>query len=154
MTSIEPTAGKINDVCVFKDSGLLLLALDCSQIPSYFIPDLGPTPKWCSPIESMTVFLIFRFSFFFSFHWNICFECWYCESISQEELEEGGQTTIYDNYKFLTREDLEKLNLTSLIGTNLLRAYMHGFFVDYRLYKKVMSLYCIVLSFNRVDRPS
>lgn len=67
MTSIEPTAGKINDVCVFKDSGLLLLALDCSQIPSYFIPDLGPTPKWCSPIESMTVFLIFRFSFFFHF---------------------------------------------------------------------------------------
>ncbi|KAH9657792.1 NUC153 domain-containing protein [Citrus sinensis] len=54
LTSIEPTAGKINDVCVFKDSGLLLLALDCSQIPSYFIPDLGPTPKWCSPIESMT----------------------------------------------------------------------------------------------------
>ncbi|XP_006423766.2 nucleolar protein 10 [Citrus clementina] len=111
LTSIEPTAGKINDVCVFKDSGLLLLALDCSQIPSYFIPDLGPTPKWCSPIESMT-----------------------------EELEEGGQTTIYDNYKFLTREDLEKLNLTSLIGTNLLRAYMHGFFVDYRLYKKAKAL--------------
>ncbi|KAJ4716803.1 Nucleolar protein 10-like [Melia azedarach] len=111
MTSIEPTGGKINDICVFKDSGLMLLALDSSQIPSYFIPDLGPTPKWCSPMESMT-----------------------------EELEEGGQTTIYDNFKFLTREDLEKLNLTSLIGTNLLRAYMHGFFVDYRLYKKAKAL--------------
>lgn len=111
MTSIEPTAGKINDICAFKDSGLLLLALDCSQIPSYFIPDLGPTPKWCSPMESMT-----------------------------EELEEGGQTTIYDNYKFLTRDDLKKLNLNSLIGTNLLRAYMHGFFVDYRLYKKAKAL--------------
>lgn len=111
MTSIEPTAGKINDICAFKDSGLLLLALDCSQIPSYFIPDLGPTPNWCSPMESMT-----------------------------EELEEGGQTTIYDNYKFLTRDDLEKLNLNSLIGTNLLRAYMHGFFVDYRLYKKAKAL--------------
>lgn len=61
--------------------------------------------------------------------------------VSQEELEEGGQTTIYDNYKFLTREELEKLNLTSLIGTNLLRAYMHGFFVDYRLYKKVRLFY-------------
>lgn len=55
----------------------------------------------------------------------------------QEELEEGAQTTIYDNFKFLTEEDLEKLKLTNLIGTNLVRAYMHGFFIDYRLYKKV-----------------
>ncbi|GFP81275.1 nucleolar protein 10 [Phtheirospermum japonicum] len=57
-----------------------------------------------------------------------------------EELEEGGQTTIYDDYKFVTKEELAKLNLTNLIGTNLLRAYMHGFFVDYRLYKKAQSL--------------
>ncbi|KAK4404777.1 Nucleolar protein 10 [Sesamum angolense] len=111
MTSIEPSAGKINDMCVFKESGLILLALDSSQIPSYFIPALGPAPKWCSYLETLT-----------------------------EELEEGGQTTIYDDYKFLTKEDLAKLNLTNLIGTNLLRAYMHGFFIDYRLYKKAQSL--------------
>ncbi|KAL1564819.1 nucleolar protein 10-like [Salvia divinorum] len=111
MTSIEPSAGKINDICVFKDSGLILLALDSSQIPSYFIPALGPAPKWCSYLENLT-----------------------------EELEEGGQTNIYDDYKFLTKEDLAKLNLTNLIGTNLLRAYMHGYFVDYRLYKKAQSL--------------
>ncbi|XP_042060684.1 nucleolar protein 10-like [Salvia splendens] len=111
MTSIEPSAGKINDICIFKDSGLILLALDSSQIPSFFIPALGPAPKWCSYLENLT-----------------------------EELEEGGQTTIYDDYKFLTKEDLAKLNLTNLIGTNLLRAYMHGYFVDYRLYKKAQSL--------------
>lgn len=111
MTSIEPTAGSINDICVFSGSGLMLLALDCSQIPSYFVPALGPAPKWCSYLENLT-----------------------------EELEEGAQTTIYDNYKFLTKEDLAKLNLTNLIGTNLLRAYMHGFFIDYRLYKKAKSL--------------
>ncbi|XP_031281010.1 nucleolar protein 10-like [Pistacia vera] len=110
-TPIEPSGGKINDICVFKDSGLVLLALASSQVPAYFIPDLGTSPKWCAPMENMT-----------------------------EELEEGGQTTIYDNYKFFTREDLEKLNLTSLIGTNLLRAYMHGFFIDYRLYKKAKAI--------------
>lgn len=59
------------------------------------------------------------------------------EFFLQEELEEGAQTTIYDNFKFLTKEELERLNLTNLIGTNLVRAYMHGFFIDYRLYKKV-----------------
>ncbi|MBA0859464.1 hypothetical protein Goshw_007128, partial [Gossypium schwendimanii] len=54
MTSIEPTAGAINDICVFNDSGLMLLALDASQIPAYFIPALGPVPKWCSSLESLT----------------------------------------------------------------------------------------------------
>ncbi|KAK4345633.1 hypothetical protein RND71_035809 [Anisodus tanguticus] len=111
MTSIEPTGGRINDLCAFTGSGLMLLALDSSQIPSYFIPSLGPAPKWCSYLENLT-----------------------------EELEEQPQTTIYDDYKFLTKEDLEKLNLTNLIGTNLLRAYMHGYFIDYRLYKKAQAL--------------
>ncbi|XP_027175939.1 nucleolar protein 10 [Coffea eugenioides] len=111
MTSIEPTAGKINDLCVFGGSGLMLLALDNSQIPSYFVPALGPAPKWCSYLENLT-----------------------------EELEENAQTTIYDDFKFLTKEDLAKLNLTNLIGTNLLRAYMHGYFIDYRLYKKAQAL--------------
>ncbi|XP_050232794.1 uncharacterized protein LOC126681311 [Mercurialis annua] len=111
MTSIEPTAGKINDICVYNESGLMLLALDCSQIPSYFIPSLGPAPKWCSSLETLT-----------------------------EELEEKPEMTIYDNYKFLTKEDLTKLSLTNLIGTNLLRAYMHGFFIDYRLYKKAKAI--------------
>lgn len=55
MTSIEPAAGKINDMCVYKESGLLLLALDSSQIPSYFIPALGPAPKWCPALDNLTV---------------------------------------------------------------------------------------------------
>lgn len=111
MTSIEPTAGTINDVCVFPESGLLLLALDCSQIPSYFIPALGTAPKWCSYLEHLT-----------------------------EELEESAEATIYDDYKFLTKEEIERLNLTHYIGTDVLRAYMHGFFINYKLYKKMQSL--------------
>ncbi|CAN1238167.1 Nucleolar protein 10 [Linum grandiflorum] len=107
MTSIEPNGGTINDICVFKNSGLMFLALDGSQIPSYFIPSLGPAPKWIASLENLT-----------------------------EELEEDGQTAVYDNFKFLTKEDLERLNMTKYIGTNHLRAYMHGFFVDLRLYQR------------------
>jgi hypothetical protein len=55
MANIEPTAGTINDICTFGGSGLMLLALDCSQIPSYFLPALGPAPKWCSYLENLTV---------------------------------------------------------------------------------------------------
>ncbi|XP_010412810.2 PREDICTED: nucleolar protein 10-like, partial [Camelina sativa] len=111
MTSIEPTHGGINDICVFPGSGLMLLALDSSLIPSYFIPELGPAPKWCSPLENLT-----------------------------EELEESGQTTIYENYKFVTKEDLEKLQLTHLIGTDLLKAQMHGYFMNHHLYKKALAV--------------
>ncbi|KAJ0255427.1 Embryo sac development arrest 7 [Hirschfeldia incana] len=110
MTSIQPTEGGINDICVFPGSGLMLLALNSSLIPSYFIPELGPAPKWCSPLENLT-----------------------------EEMEETGQTIIYDNYKFVTKEDLEKLQLTGLIGTNLLKAQMHGYFINHHLYKKALA---------------
>lgn len=133
MTSIEPTGGRINDLCAFTDSGLMLLALDSSQIPSYFIPSLGPAPKWCSYLENLTVWCA---PYFVTLSCQRRWLFWF-EIYLQEELEEQPQTTIYDDFKFLTKEDLEKLNLTHLIGTSLLRAYMHGYFIDYRLYKKV-----------------
>lgn len=45
-------------------------------------------------------------------------------------------SNIYDDYKFVTKQELAELGLDHLEGTNLLRAYMHGFFVDIRLYNK------------------
>jgi hypothetical protein len=36
------------------------------------------------------------------------------------------QTTLYDDYRFVTRPELERLGLSSAIGTSVLRAYMHG----------------------------
>ncbi|KAL6971585.1 hypothetical protein U1Q18_031265 [Sarracenia purpurea var. burkii] len=54
MSSTEPIVGMINDICVFDGSGVMMLALDHSQIPSYFIPALGTAPKWCSYLENLT----------------------------------------------------------------------------------------------------
>ena len=52
-----------------------------------------------------------------------------------EEMAEEVKTTTYDNYKFLTLPDLKSLSLDHLIGkTNLLRPYMHGYFVASKLY--------------------
>jgi hypothetical protein len=47
---------------------------------------------------------------------------------------------VYDDYKFVTRSELEGLGLAHLIGTEFIRAYMHGFFLDMRLYHKVCQL--------------
>lgn len=107
----QKSDGGINDLCLWPYSGLLLLALDMPHLKPYFIPQLGPAPKWCSFLECFT-----------------------------EQLEEASSEPHYKDFRFLTRKDITNLGLTRLLGTSLLKAYMHGFFIDNRLYKKAKSL--------------
>lgn len=109
-TSIEPGT-PLNDLCVLPKSGLLFMANDDQKILSYYIPALGTAPKWCSFLDNLT-----------------------------EELEESTAQIVYDDYKFVTRKELEELGLAHLIGSTLLRAYMHGFFMDNRLYNKAKTI--------------
>uniref|UniRef100_A0A2I2YT56 Nucleolar protein 10 n=1 Tax=Gorilla gorilla gorilla TaxID=9595 RepID=A0A2I2YT56_GORGO len=106
-TSLEPEHD-LNDVCLYPNSGMLLTASETPKMGIYYIPVLGPAPRWCSFLDNLT-----------------------------EELEENPESTVYDDYKFVTKKDLENLGLTHLIGSPFLRAYMHGFFMDIRLYHKV-----------------
>ncbi|XP_040848758.1 nucleolar protein 10 isoform X3 [Ochotona curzoniae] len=109
-TSLEPEHD-LNDVCLYPNSGMLLTANEAPKMGIYYIPVLGPAPRWCSFLDNLT-----------------------------EELEENPESTVYDDYKFVTKKDLENLGLTHLIGSPFLRAYMHGFFMDIRLYHKVKSM--------------
>ncbi|XP_069092032.1 nucleolar protein 10 [Pleurodeles waltl] len=109
-TSIEPEHD-VNDVCLYPNSGMLLTANEAPKMNIYYIPALGPAPKWCSFLDNLT-----------------------------EELEENPESTVYDDYKFVTRKDLENLGLAHLIGSPMLKAYMHGFFIDIRLYHKVKAM--------------
>eukprot|EP00741_Cyanophora_paradoxa_P025706 tig00000388_g24807.t1 len=109
MASVEPK-GDVRDLCVFGDSGLLMASGEAQRVQVYFIPALGPAPRWCSFLENLT-----------------------------EELEEERRGTVYEDYKFVTREELETVGLGHLLGTPLLRAYMHGFFLDHRLYLKALA---------------
>jgi ribosome biogenesis protein ENP2 len=116
-TSVEP-AVDINDVAWCKDSGMLLTANEGRQQHSFFIPKLGPAPKWCSFLDNLV------------------------EEMAEDPNDPNAFTSaqagsIYDNYKFLTVPQLRTLNLEHLIGrTNLLRPYMHGYFVAQRLYEE------------------
>ncbi|XP_062591859.1 nucleolar protein 10-like [Saccostrea cucullata] len=109
-TSIEPGTN-LNDLCLLPNSGLLFMANEGQKILSYYIPTLGTAPKWCSFLDNLT-----------------------------EELEESTAQIVYDDYKFVTRRELEELGLSHLIGSTLLRAYMHGFFMDNRLYNKAKAI--------------
>lgn len=116
-TSVEP-AVDINSVAWCKDSGMLLTANEGRQQHSFFIPQLGPAPKWCAFLDNLV------------------------EEMAEDPNDPNAYTShktgeVYDNYKFLTMQQLESLNLSHLVGTTgLLRPYMHGYFVAQRLYEE------------------
>ncbi|KAL2018263.1 hypothetical protein VTK56DRAFT_1017 [Thermocarpiscus australiensis] len=104
-TSVEPLVD-INFVTHCPDSGMLLTANEGKQMHCFFIPSLGLAPRWCHFLDNLV-----------------------------HEMESEKQTETYDNYKFLTKPELKSLSLDHLIGkTNLLRPYMHGYFVAAKLY--------------------
>lgn len=96
-----------NDFCTIPGSGIFFFAQENIKMLTYYIPSLGPAPKWCSFLDNLT-----------------------------EEIESEDIQNIYDDYKFVTLTDLADLGLDHLVGSNLLRAYMHGYFIDMRLYNK------------------
>jgi len=100
----------INSSCCVSNSGLMFVPKQQDKIEIYYIPGLGCAPFWCSFLDNLT-----------------------------EELEDT-QTVIYDDYKFVTRAELDQLGLSKLVGTPYLRAYMHGFWMDARLYRKVLDI--------------
>ncbi|ORY75408.1 WD40-repeat-containing domain protein [Protomyces lactucae-debilis] len=104
-TSIEPP-NDINDVQPVPGSGLIFVANEGIPMHTFYVPSLGPAPRWCSFLDNLT-----------------------------EELEET-EASVYANYKFVTRKELDDLGLQHLVGTNVVRAYMHGYFIDFRLYEK------------------
>ena len=116
-TSVEP-AVDINSVAWCKDSGMILTANEGRQQHSFLIPQLGPAPKWCSFLDNLV------------------------EEMSEDPNDPNAYTSqkagdVYDNYKFLTMQQLQSLNLAHLVGTtSLLRPYMHGYFVAQRLYEE------------------
>ncbi|KAG8227062.1 hypothetical protein J437_LFUL013246 [Ladona fulva] len=109
-TSIEAGV-EFNSLEHVPHSGMFFIATENPKILTYYIPSLGPAPKWCGFLDNLT-----------------------------EEMEESVTETVYDDYKFITRNELEELCLSHLLGTNLLRAYMHGYFVDVRLYRKALAI--------------
>ncbi|KPI39519.1 Ribosome biogenesis protein ENP2 [Cyphellophora attinorum] len=113
-TSVEP-AVDINSVAWCRDSGMFLTANEGRAQHAFFIPQLGPAPRWCSFLDNVV------------------------EEMADDPNDplaynrKAGE--VYENHKFLTESQLRTLNIDHLIGkTNLLRPYMHGYFVDQKLY--------------------
>ncbi|GAB7349279.1 hypothetical protein MBLNU459_g8425t1 [Dothideomycetes sp. NU459] len=119
-TSVEP-AVDLNHVEWVPDSGMLLTANEGRQQHSFFIPQLGPAPKWCAFLDNLVE--------------ELAEDAEDPNAYNSSAINNTG--AVYDNFKFLSTTQLRELNLDHLIGTtSLLRPYMHGYFVAQKLYEQ------------------
>jgi ribosome biogenesis protein ENP2 len=77
-TTIEPAAD-VNDIQLVGRSGLMFAACESPRVGMFFIPSIGPAPKWSSYLENIT-----------------------------EELEEHKNKTIWSDFQFVTLDELER----------------------------------------------
>ncbi|RNF27367.1 ribosome biogenesis protein ENP2 [Trypanosoma conorhini] len=122
-TSIEAPAD-ITDFCVLRsqhnmtepyecsDSGVICICCDAPRVQVHFIPQLGVAPQWASFLEILT-----------------------------EELEEKEMTTVYDDYTFVSKSEMDALGMTAedLAGGKV-RPVMHGAFIENRLYRELKAV--------------
>ncbi len=105
------TDSPCSDFLVWPESGLIFAAGESPNTMAYYCPAIGKAPRWCSFLDSVT-----------------------------EEMEDrkvARSDEVFENFKFVTREDLHEIGGDSLIGTKFVRRYMHGFFINSKLHKQM-----------------
>ena len=106
-------------------SGLILCAGEQAKMQAFYCPVLGTAPRWCSFLDSITEELEEKDR---------------SEEAANMDVEGQAGGSIYEDYKFLTRAEIDTLGIQNLVGTPLLRGYMHGFFIDIGLYNRIRAV--------------
>lgn len=122
-TSIDAPAD-ISDFCLLRsqhnmvapyecdDSGVVAICCDVPRVQVHFIPQLGVAPRWASFLEAMT-----------------------------EELEEKESTTVYDDFTFIPKEELEALGISAQdMADGNVRPVMHGAFIENGLFRELKAV--------------
>lgn len=94
------------------DSGILAICCDTPRVQVHFIPQLGIAPRWASFLDTIT-----------------------------EELEEKEATVVYDDYQFISKDEMAALGIsTQDITDGRVRPSMHGCFVEKSLYRELKAV--------------
>lgn len=88
--SITPAAD-LHCVHQVPGSGLFLTTNESIQMATYYIPQLGPAPRWASFLENIT-----------------------------EEMEDQSMRNVYEDYKFVERNELRRYVVVHIILKDLL----------------------------------
>ncbi|KAK2960329.1 putative Nucleolar protein 10 [Blattamonas nauphoetae] len=100
-------------VCARSNSGLLFVPTRSPNINVFYLPILGMAPSWAYNIDVLG------------------------------GTRKGGLTALpvnesiqtqHDERIFVTKEDLENAGLLNLVGTEMVKAYMHGFYIRRELW--------------------
>lgn len=121
LVSVAPAGPltNLNHVMHYPGSGLLFAAVEATQMAAWYVPALGPAPRWCSFVDNIT------------------------DEIDRTDTAVStGDSGVnaYEDFKFVDHAELERLELAHLIGTPLLRPYMHGYFLSLKLYERARLL--------------
>jgi ribosome biogenesis protein ENP2 len=108
-TSFE-TRAALTCVLPFPGSGLIFAGVEAEKVQVMVIPELGPAPRAFSFLDSL---------------------------IYDVEAADQEVTPLYEDQKFVTREEVEEFGMEQLLGGSVLKPYMHGFFVPRDLYRTI-----------------
>lgn len=122
---VEPDAD-INHLCVIGASGVMCAAVEAPRVKTFYIPALGSAPRWCAFLDTFTEELEGGRDA--------------RSALSEADARVDDDEEVYENYKFVTKDELKSLGLSHLIGTNVLKAYMHGYFLHQKLYRRVVDV--------------
>lgn len=106
-----------NAFAFYPDSGLCFVAAEHKSMGLYFLPRVGPAPKWCSMLEGIT------------------------EELEASQFATAGSAaaaagSAQASLEFVTESQLQQLGgAQNLLGTPLLRRYLHGFLIDADLHR-------------------
>ena len=94
------------------DSGVVCLCCDAPRVQVHFIPQLGVAPKWASFLDILT-----------------------------EELEEKDSTVVYEDFKFVSKEEMASLGITAQdVEDGKVRPAMHGCYIENALYREIKAV--------------
>jgi len=109
------------------NSGLLVCTGEQEKLQSFYCPVLGAAPQWCSFLDNITEELEEK-------------DGALDQSAAGDDTGAVQTETVYEDYKFLTRAEIDTLGIQNLVGTPLLRGYMHGFFIHVGLYNRIRAV--------------
>lgn len=109
----------ISSICTYPASGLVMATGDQSRVGMYYAPMLGVAPSWCSFLDSIT------------------------EELEEEHLSKDyslKSSRVYDEYQFVTQEQLKEWGVEHLIGSSFLKAYLHGYLMNSKLFNDLRDI--------------
>ncbi|EUR73351.1 hypothetical protein PFBG_01965 [Plasmodium falciparum 7G8] len=112
----------INSFTFYKNSGLCFIPCDNKKVFIYFIPIIGIAPEWCNFLDSITEELEEK------------------ERYKKDDEIDNFSNELFDDYLFITSQQVDQLNINHLKGTKNLIPYLHGYYIPSKVYADIKSV--------------